>query len=329
MADQAGQVNLSLGVARRDWSRGKEVFFNATRALLGIRTQADARTVLTNTVLALGGQVVPAGTAEPDIIPVDLSFGAGEPLVPLVPSGGGLRALLERHLPTLVQDARRALELCSRADRWASEASVDPLTGLPDRRMLGRAFGRLSQGDLVIMIGLDRFKEVNDGLGHHEGDRVLRWLGRALGGTARAEDTVGRYDGDKFAVVLRAGADPEAFLGRLRLTWEAAQPQPVSFSAGIALVSGAPWLAIAAADRAMYRAKQEGRHRWSWADEEAVPDIRNLVARRRPRTTTGRFRRLQRTGGGRRGPRGRTTPPPGWCPRLGRLPLPGGLGGRL
>ena len=81
MADQAGQVNLSLGVARRDWSRGKEVFFNATRALLGIRTQADARTVLTNTVLALGGQVVPAGTAEPDIIPVDLSFGAGEPLV--------------------------------------------------------------------------------------------------------------------------------------------------------------------------------------------------------------------------------------------------------
>jgi diguanylate cyclase (GGDEF)-like protein len=279
MAEQSGEINLTLGAARRKWSEGKDVFFNATRALLRVRSPADARRVLTGTVLALGGQVVPVVCAGLDALPLDLSFGAGEPVVPVVPQEGWARVLLERHLPTLVNDARNALELCSQVERLAGEASIDALTGLAGPRMLGRAFGRLDKGDTVIMIDLDHHKATKDRLGHDGGDRVLRRLGQALMGTARAGDIVGRYGGDQFAVVLRAGADPEAFLERLRLTWEAAQaqaaqPEPGTFSAGIARVLGAPWLAIAAADSAMHRAKQAGSNCWLTADDQAVPEVR-------------------------------------------------------
>jgi diguanylate cyclase (GGDEF)-like protein len=279
MAEQSGEINLTLGAARRKWSDGKDVFFNATRALLMVRSPADARRVLTGTVLGLGGQVVPVVCAGLDALPLDLSFGAGEPVVAVVPQEGWARVLLERHLPTLVNDARNALELCSQVERLAGEASIDALTGLAGPRMLGRAFGRLDKGDTVIMIDLDHHKATKDRLGHDGGDRVLRRLGQALMGTARADDIVGRYGGDQFAVVLRAGADPEAFLERLRLTWEAAQaqaaqPEPGTFSAGIARVLGAPWLAIAAADSAMHRAKQAGSNCWLRADDQAVPEVR-------------------------------------------------------
>ena len=158
----------------------------ATRSLFRLRTGGDARRVAEHLVRELGGRLVPAGTDDPDVIPVDVSFGDGEPLLPAAPRGSVARALLERHLATFLLDARLVLQLSGRNERLAESASTDLLTGLPNRRMLDRALGRLLADDTVIMLDLDHFKQVNDNFGHAAGDEVLRAFGSVLRGTVRA-----------------------------------------------------------------------------------------------------------------------------------------------
>src|ERR1022692_398525 len=150
----------------------------ATRSLLRLRTADDARRVAEHLVRELGGQLVPAGTDDASVIPVDVSFGDGEPLLAAAPLGSAARALLDRHLASFLLDARHVLQLSGRNERLAESASTDKLTGLPNRRMLDRALGRLAAGDTVIMLDLDHFKQVNDTLGHAAGDEVLRAFGR-------------------------------------------------------------------------------------------------------------------------------------------------------
>jgi diguanylate cyclase len=92
--------------------------------------------------------------------------------------------------------------------RNAHLAEHDPLTGLPNRALFHRrvveALAAVDRGRsvTVAVIDLDRFKEVNDTLGHSNGDALLRELGRRLGGAVRGDDTVARLGGDEFGVVL-------------------------------------------------------------------------------------------------------------------------------
>jgi diguanylate cyclase (GGDEF)-like protein len=239
---------------------------DATRALLWLQTAADASAVARDLVSDLGGGTVAALGATSDALPVDLSFGVGEPVLPAAPRSSVARMLLERHLPIFVRDAQRALQLADQASRLTEDASVDALTGLANRRMLTRALGRLRPGDTVIMIDLDRFKSVNDTLGHREGDRVLRIFGQTLAANVRAADRAGRYGGEEF-VVIASESQPGPFLTRLRLAWQEKRPYPITFSAGIALGRPDPRRALEAADRAMYRAKASGRDQWQWATQ--------------------------------------------------------------
>lgn len=248
------------------------ILYEATRALLWVASVADARRVAVSVVTALGGSVESANAVGPDSIAIDLSFGDGEPFLPTAAPGSSTRALLERHLPSFVVDARRAVEIGSHTTRLADEASIDSLTRLPNRRMLGRALGRLRAGDVVIMLDLDHFKKVNDTIGHDAGDAVLRALGATLLGTIRERDSVGRYGGEEFVVILHDGTDADAFLDRLRTSWERDRPHPLTFSAGVAQVRGDALHALRAADRAMYRAKAAGRNRSIWAAEADYSD---------------------------------------------------------
>lgn len=265
MAPGAETHDLDPGATRG--SDGDHVLLDlldATHALLWIRTPAETAEVARRLVHDLGGRIVPATAVEGDAIPVDLSFGASEPVLPAAPPATVERMLLERYLPGFVRDAHRALELADQAARLAEDAGIDPLTQVANRRTLSRALGRLSPDDTVVMIDLDHFKKVNDTFGHGQGDEVLRTFGGVLSRTVRASDRVGRYGGEEFVVILN-GRDAAPFLRRLRTEWTRRRPCLITFSAGVAPARAAPHHALAAADRAMYRAKVGGRDQWKWA----------------------------------------------------------------
>jgi diguanylate cyclase len=101
-------------------------------------------------------------------------------------------------------------------------AEHDNLTDLPNRtlfhRRAGSALKKASRGDpvAIAIIDLDRFKDVNDTLGHHNGDRLLTELARRLDVNTRPEDTVARLGGDEFGVILTGVTDPDEALWRLR-----------------------------------------------------------------------------------------------------------------
>ena len=129
-------------------------------------------------------------------------------------------------------------------------AMHDSLTGLPNRTLFHeRVAEALADGDLtgrgcaVILIDLDRFKEVNDTLGHHIGDMLLVALADRLRASARPRDTVARLGGDEFALILtdvRNRDDVDAQLSRLRPAIDqeielAGLPLAVEASIGVAL----------------------------------------------------------------------------------------------
>ena len=245
------------------------VVLDATRELFGVKSEADARRIAEHLVRGLGGTLVSADESDANAIPSDVSFGDGEPQLPSAPPGSAARALLDRHLATFLLDARRALETSQQPERLAEYASTDVLTGLPNRRMLARALGRLSRDDAVILLDLDHFKRVNDDLGHAAGDDVLRAFGAVLRATVRGRDIVGRFGGEEFVVVVAPPAGADTFLERLQADWVARRPHPVTFSAGIARSVGDPEATLALADAALYRAKEAGRDQWLWSTEPA------------------------------------------------------------
>ncbi|MEP6954138.1 MAG: GGDEF domain-containing protein, partial [Solirubrobacteraceae bacterium] len=90
-------------------------------------------------------------------------------------------------------------------------AAHDAHTGLPNRVLFHartqdavRAAEHCSGAVMVMLLDLDRFKEINDTLGHHYGDEVLRQVGRRLSDPVRGDDLVARLSGDEFAVLLRS-----------------------------------------------------------------------------------------------------------------------------
>lgn len=175
---------------------------------------------------------------------------------------------------------KRALEqhrgqLQELADRFKAMSLVDPLTGLGNRRSLDEAMtaqlalARREQHDVgVIMVDLDHFKQVNDHYGHAAGDAVLRSVAQLLRFRLRAYDIVCRYGGEEMCVVV-PGANAEntvAIADKLRkaiaeLTVPEA-PKEITASFGVAVFPHhhADEL-FAAADRALYKAKANGRNR--------------------------------------------------------------------
>ena len=191
-----------------------------------------------------------------------------------------------------VDVGRRLIELQARLNEareaLAHEAMHDPLTGVLNRRAfasaLSREVSRKRRHQNVLAVGIcdvDHFKQINDTYGHQVGDEVLCGLVRLIGSNMRGHDVLGRHGGDEFVVLSEhAGEDgPGILYERLRAgvadspitTGMGDIPITISFGVKIASAGETEAELLAAADRALYRAKSSGRNQVWLASEPAQP----------------------------------------------------------
>jgi diguanylate cyclase (GGDEF)-like protein/PAS domain S-box-containing protein len=169
-------------------------------------------------------------------------------------------------------------------ERLAHQALHDPLTELPNRALfldrLALALARLRRrrsSMAVLFADVDRFKVVNDSLGHDAGDRLLVALSRRLRDVLRPGDTLARFGGDEFAVLCEDVPEADVIGIAERMTDALAEPFTVggrevfvSMSVGIAVARDPdqrPAALLRDADAAMYLAKDRGRARFEVFDE--------------------------------------------------------------
>jgi diguanylate cyclase (GGDEF)-like protein/PAS domain S-box-containing protein len=204
------------------------------------------------------------------------------------------------HFITQIQDISAQKEA---AEALAHQALHDPLTGLPNRTLFtdrleqALARGRRTGGNVaVVFIDVDRFKVVNDSLGHEAGDWLLQQIGARLSQAVRATDSVARFGGDEFVILFDGVADEAmamALTDRVRrelmrpFSHEGDEDFYATGSLGVALssaISGAAEL-VRDADAAMYRAKAAGGAHAELFDStlrhEAVERLRTERALRR------------------------------------------------
>jgi diguanylate cyclase (GGDEF)-like protein/PAS domain S-box-containing protein len=161
-------------------------------------------------------------------------------------------------------------------ERLEQQAFHDSLTGLPNRRLfmdrLGQALRRTRRrrklSVAVLFMDLDGFKVVNDSLGHDTGDRLLVEVAKRLGGCLRPEDTLARFGGDEFVVLIEGAGASDAVLVAERIVEELREPFAldgrelyVAASMGVGLGNDStksPEELLREADTSMYRAKDEG-----------------------------------------------------------------------
>jgi diguanylate cyclase (GGDEF)-like protein/PAS domain S-box-containing protein len=182
-------------------------------------------------------------------------------------------------------------------------AQFDSLTGLPNRNLfqdrLGQAMALAKRNDwpmAVLFIDLDRFKLVNDTLGHSAGDKLLKAAAGRLRSCVRSSDTVGRFGGDEFAAILSelgkpadAGLVAQKIIDVLRQPFDLDGKETyVSASVGITLYpadSGSAEALVMNADAAMYRAKEQGRNNYQYftrdMNERSLQRVRMEAALRR------------------------------------------------
>jgi diguanylate cyclase (GGDEF)-like protein len=168
----------------------------------------------------------------------------------------------------LAAEAAVAIERADLVARLTEQALVDGLTGLPNRRALDESLdasvaraARTGAPLSIAMVDVDHFKAYNDAYGHPEGDRLLAALSATWKAELRGHDTVGRYGGEEFLLLL-PGVDTAvaaSVVDRLRT----GIAEPVTCSFGVATWDGGETASalVSRADQALYAAKRGGRNR--------------------------------------------------------------------
>ncbi len=205
---------------------------------------------------------------------------------PIVDAQGNYLGALA--LVTDVTEKKASTELIWR------QANFDELTGLPNRHMfldrLRQEMRKADRGDqflALLFIDLDRFKEVNDQLGHAMGDVLLVETAARIAACIRGSDTLARLGGDEFTVIL-AGLDHVGSVERIAQNMIASLARPFALGEHCANVSASIGIALyppdaraiddllGHADQAMYAAKNAGRNRYSYF----TPDLQKAAQQR-------------------------------------------------
>ncbi|MEX1177207.1 MAG: diguanylate cyclase, partial [Nitriliruptor sp.] len=198
-----------------------------------------------------------------------------------------------QRLRGVAEQAAAALQNARLLDAVRHQSVHDALTGLPNRVLFGRRLDatlREAKPDVAVAVlfcDLDRFKGVNDSLGHAAGDELLRQVAGRLRGALRADDLVARLSGDEFAVVASVSgpAAASALAGSVVSCFE--EPFRLegvdlraTTSVGIAVHRGPDGdgeTLLRSADAAMYVAKQRGRNQVVAADDATEVDVRDSL----------------------------------------------------
>jgi len=282
MVDDAGAVAGFSGPAERflgDLRVEVAAGLSAVRLLRALRagTVQQRRTIFASLRRALASRAIAT---------FDITVGERTVQIEIHPVPDGSWAVVCEDV-----SSRKASE--ARADQMAR---LDPLTGLPNRLLLGERLGealarmqRSGEACAVLLIDLDRFKPVNDTLGHPIGDALLVKVADRLRSTVRSGDTVARIGGDEF-VILQTGlhdpADTQALARRLvdlvgRTYMVEGHLLTIGASVGVAMAPADGDTAGALlknVDLALYRAKLDGRGTYRFFEPEM--DAR-MQARRR------------------------------------------------
>jgi diguanylate cyclase (GGDEF)-like protein/PAS domain S-box-containing protein len=204
-------------------------------------------------------------------------------------NGGEPQPRDKRILEVAASLAAIAVERARTQARLSHQALHDALTGLPNRdqvierlRRIGRHERHGGPDVAVLFLDLDRFKVLNDSVGHDAGDRLLVSMGQRLHAALRPGDLIARFGGDEFVVVCEHldGIDDALALAD-RLLSVAREPfnldgleVVVTVSIGMAVADGRPPEALLRdADAAMYRAKEKGRDRAEIFDAQLREDV--------------------------------------------------------
>jgi diguanylate cyclase (GGDEF)-like protein/PAS domain S-box-containing protein len=193
----------------------------------------------------------------------------------------------------VVLNARDVTERIQLEEQLTHQAFHDSLTGLANRALfrdrLDQALARAQRSErllAVLLVDLDGFKQVNDSLGHDAGDRLLQEVARRFRDVVRASDTVARFGGDEFALLLEDITEHEAVAFAQRLLDHLGTPVAIAgrevvlgASVGVVLSpgSGQSEELVRDADVAMYAAKDAGRGRYEIFCPEMAKDVGELL----------------------------------------------------
>lgn len=199
----------------------------------------------------------------------------------LINGAQGMRLSVTELQSTVAGHSQEVESLKLALQQAIGEALTDPLTGLKNRRAFDRIISSVietgsdsKQGHSLLMLDVDHFKQVNDSYGHVFGDKVLRSIAHVLQNTVKMADSVARFGGEEFAVLLPdTGVDGAAVVaeriraavenGRIRGNGKAEEVGSITISIGVTAYRNGDTAEslIERADQALYQSKSDGRNR--------------------------------------------------------------------